>query len=245
MGVARSSNRFIGRQAELSALEQRYNSARSAMVPVYGRRRVGKTELLLRFSSGKPTVYFTASDKLRTPQIADFMRAAADWLHASHLADSMPTNWEAALRLVVASAPDNRKLLLVLDEFQWLCQSSPEVPSVIQRLWDLDWQRSNRLMLVLCGSLIGFMEREVMGARSPLHGRRTSGWNLSNFARQRIFIRTGHWRRNRALTLCAAAYPHICSASNRVCQWRRPSHRNSSRSMVSSNANLIFCCARN
>jgi len=81
----------------------------------------------------------------------------------------------------MATAPKQHKFLLVLDEFQWLCQSSPELPSVIQRLWDLEWQRSNRLMLILCGSLIGFMEREVLGARSPLHGRRTADLRLEPF----------------------------------------------------------------
>ncbi len=177
-----SSVGFIGRRRELDALERRYASPESALVPVYGRRRVGKTELLLRFASRKPTVYFTASDKLRTPQIADFVRAAAEWLDAPHLAESAPATWEAALRLVVGAAPPDKKLLLVLDEFQWLCQSSPEAPSVIQRLWDLEWQRSNRLMLVLCGSFIGFMEREILGARSPLHGRGTADMRLEPFS---------------------------------------------------------------
>src|ERR1700724_585325 len=51
---------FVGRRSELRVLEQRYASPRSEMVPVYGRRRVGKTELLLRFASGKPTVLFIA-----------------------------------------------------------------------------------------------------------------------------------------------------------------------------------------
>lgn len=68
-------------------LEQRYASTRSEMVPVYRRRHVGKTELLLRFASGKPTVLFIASDKLRTPQIADLLRAAAEWLATPHLAE--------------------------------------------------------------------------------------------------------------------------------------------------------------
>ena len=47
--------------------------------------------------------------------------------------------------------------------------------------WDLDWQRGNRLLLILCGSFIGFMEREVLGARSPLHGRRTAALRLEPF----------------------------------------------------------------
>lgn len=175
---------FIGRRAELNALERRYRASHAALVPVYGRRRVGKTELLLRFSAGKPTVYFIASDRLPTPQLSDFMRAAASWLGLAHLAEAAPDSWEAALRLVVDAAPSERKLLLVLDEFQWLCRSSPELPSVIQRLWDLEWQRDNRLMLVLCGSVIGFMEREVLGARSPLYGRRTGDLRLEPFGYQ-------------------------------------------------------------
>lgn len=172
---------FIGRHSELAALERHYKSPRAGLIPVYGRRRVGKTELLLHFAANKPTVYFTASDKLRTPQIIDFVRAAAEWLNAPHLAGAAPQTWDAALKLVIGAAPANRKLVLVLDEFQWLCASSPELPSVLQRLWDLEWQRGNRLLLILCGSFIGFMEREVLGARSPLHGRRTAAIRLEPF----------------------------------------------------------------
>jgi AAA+ ATPase superfamily predicted ATPase len=171
----------VGRTAELRALERRYASARSELIPVYGRRRVGKTELLLRFAAGKPTVYFSASDRLRTTQIGDFLRAAAEWLGAAHLAGTGPLSWEVALKLVVAAAPPGRKLVLVLDEFQWLCRSSPELPSTLQRLWDLEWQRGTGLCVILCGSFIGFMEREVLGARSPLHGRRTASIRLEPF----------------------------------------------------------------
>jgi len=182
MPGAATKSTFFGRAAELSALERRYASSRSELIPVYGRRRVGKTELLTRLASGKPTVYFTASDKLRTPQIGGFMRAAAEWLGISSVAETAPANWEAAFRLITGAAPRDRKLLLVLDEFQWACQSSPDLPSVIQRLWDHDWQHNGRVMLILCGSFIGFMEREVLGSRSPLYGRRTASIRLEPLA---------------------------------------------------------------
>lgn len=175
------STRFVGRQAELAALERNHGARRSALVPVYGRRRVGKTELLLHFLAGKPSVYFSATQKLKGPQIADLMRAAGDALRNPSLADAAPSSWETALRLIVGAAPRGKKLVLVLDEFQWLCESSPELPSVLQRLWDLEWQRSNDVTLVLCGSFIGFMEREVLGARSPLHGRRTADLRIEPF----------------------------------------------------------------
>ncbi len=175
------SSRFFGRRGELAALERSYAARGSTFVPVYGRRRVGKTELLLRFLRNKPAIYFSATRKLREPQLAELMRAAAAGLRAPHLGEVAPRGWEAALRLVVGAAPRGKKLVLVLDEFQWLCESSPDLPSVLQRLWDLEWQRGSQVMLVLCGSLIGFMEREVLGARSPLYGRRTADLRIEPF----------------------------------------------------------------
>lgn len=181
MARTRFTTPFVGREAESAALERRYAARVAALIPVYGRRRVGKTELLLRFVAGKPAVYFTASDKLRTLQIGDFMRAAAEWLESAALAEAAPGNWEAALRLVVGAAPREGKLVLVVDEFQWACQSSPELPSVLQRLWDREWQHNGRLMIILCGSFVGFMEREILGSRSPLYGRRTADLKLEPF----------------------------------------------------------------
>jgi uncharacterized protein len=175
------------------------------MVPVYGRRRVGKTELLLRFIAGKLAVYFSASQKLRGPQIADLMRSAAAALHNDALAEVAPANWEAALKLVIAAAPKGKKLVVVLDEFQWLCESSPDLPSVLQRLWDLHWQRSNAVMLILCGSFIGFMEREVLGAKSPLYGRRSADLKLEPFGFREAADFHSRWSREeqaRAYFVC-------------------------------------------
>src|SRR5690606_26779237 len=74
--------------------------------------------------------------------------------------------------------PADRKFVLALDEFQWMAQASPELPSVLQELWDLRWKRSGKVVLILCGSFIGFMEREVLGKKSPLFGRRTAQIHL-------------------------------------------------------------------
>ena len=203
---------FVGRRAELAALERHHAARRSSLIPVYGRRRVGKTELLLRFSAGKPAVYFTATQKLKEPQLADLMRAAAEGLGRPELAASAPGSWDAALRLVVGAAPAGRKLVLVLDEFQWLCESSPELPSVIQRLWDREWQRGNQVTLILCGSFIGFMEREVLGARSPLHGRRTADLRIEPFGFREAAEFHPRWSRDeqaRAYFVCGGVPAYL------------------------------------
>lgn len=63
----------------------------------------------------------------------------------------------------------------------WIAEASPELPSVLQELWDRNWSRSGRVLLILCGSYIGFMEREVLGRHSPLFGRRTGQILLRSF----------------------------------------------------------------
>ena len=52
--------------------------------------------------------------------------------------------------------------------------ASPELPSVLQEKWDRSWRHAGNIVLILCGSYIGFMEREVLGKKSPLFGRRTA-----------------------------------------------------------------------
>jgi AAA+ ATPase superfamily predicted ATPase len=71
--------------------------------------------------------------------------------------------------------------VVVLDEFPYLCEANKSVPSQIQRFWDTKG-KSSSLMLVLCGSQVSFMEKEVLAERSPLFGRRTAQRRLEPLA---------------------------------------------------------------
>src|SRR5437867_3669860 len=174
---------FIGRQRELGALERAWREPRAALVPIYGRRRVGKTELILRFCKGKPGVYYAATQGTRAYQIRTFLRAAAERLGQSWLGESSIDDWRQVLKLVtgVSGAARQEPMVLVLDEFQWLCEAAPELPSLLQQLWDQEWQREPGFMIILCGSYLGFMERAVLGSKSPLFGRRTAQILLEPF----------------------------------------------------------------
>lgn len=174
--------RFVGRLAELAALQRQLARGAAVLLPVYGRRRIGKSELLVHFCAGKPAVYFAATQGTAAQQLRSFMLTAADALGEPLLALAQPGGWEQALSLVMEAFPKGRRQLVVLDEFQWLCESSPELPSVLQKLWDHRWQHEQRPYLVLCGSYIGFMEREVLGSKSPLFGRRTGQILLEPFS---------------------------------------------------------------
>ena len=65
------------------------------------------------------------------------------------LASYAPEDWKAALQAVIGRAPAEHKFILALDEFQWMVERSPELPSVLQELWDREWQQSGRIMLIL------------------------------------------------------------------------------------------------
>lgn len=172
---------FIGRGQELAVLEAAWRSAGSGFIPVYGRRRVGKSELLLRFLRGKRGIYFLGKQAQAGLQIREFLREAATVLGEPLLATAPAEHWKPALDAVVARAGGRRKLVLVFDEFQWTAEASPELPAVLQECWDRQWKSRGNVLLILCGSFVGFMEREVLGRKSPLFGRRTAQILLKPF----------------------------------------------------------------
>ena len=57
-------------------------------------------------------------------------------------------NWQDALQTVTRLWRRNSKLVLVLDELQWTAEASPELPSILQGLWDREWKHGNNLMVI-------------------------------------------------------------------------------------------------
>lgn len=175
---------FVGRRAELRLLEQAYRSAPSALIPIYGRRRVGKSELILRFLEGRNGVYFLGKQSSAPQQVREFLAEAGRTLDMPILAELRTEDWGQALQMVVQQwslLNPGKKIVIALDEFQWIAEACPEVISSLQECWDRHWRDTGNVVLLLCGSLIGFMEREVLGAASPLYGRRTGQIHLQPF----------------------------------------------------------------
>ena len=167
---------FIGRQRSLAFLEELYESDRPEFFVLYGRRRVGKTELLQRFCSEHRSVYFLAAQVRTKDNLRVFREAVRDGLGDTLVETLEFPDWGAALGYVASKSADQR-LVVVLDEFPYLCEADKGLPSQIQRFWDTTGKQSG-LMLVLCGSQVSFMEKQVLAEGSPLFGRRTSQQRL-------------------------------------------------------------------
>jgi AAA+ ATPase superfamily predicted ATPase len=161
---------FVGRAAELAALASAYTAEEGKLVLLYGRRRIGKTYLLQRFSEGRRTVFYQATRQAEPVELARFTTEVEAQLGPLPPGYAFPT-WETALEYLVERA-DNQRLAVILDEFPYLCDSTDGLPSIIQRWWD-QRGRTSRLMLVLCGSAQTFMTDLEEGS-APLHQRFTN-----------------------------------------------------------------------
>jgi len=141
---------FIDRVRELSALEGFWQAPGAQLVVLYGRRRVGKTELLRRFCLGKRHVHFQAAVASPIDNLRHFLGQAAEGTGDAVPALAAFADWESSLRYL-AQRSGQERLVVVLDEFPYLCEGDPALPSLLQRFWDEHGSRSS-LMLVLCGS---------------------------------------------------------------------------------------------
>jgi hypothetical protein len=163
---------FINRKTELDLLKQCYRSNRAELFVLYGRRRVGKTELLHAFCADKPHIFFIATLSSDSEQLATFSQQVYGFTHAETPSGFTFPSWEAAFQALV-DLPMQPKPIVILDEFTYLISGNKAIPSIVQKVWD-EKLKNTQVMLVLCGSYIGMMEAEVLSYQAPLYGRRTA-----------------------------------------------------------------------
>jgi len=167
---------FVDREKELEFLEQEYRREGSSLVILYGRRRVGKTALATKFMEGKPALYFLVTEESEQQNRNAFKDAVADFCGNELLKSASLQQWEPIFK-AFCEKPSDQKLLLILDEFQYLGKSDPAFPSVFQKIWDT-FLKQQPVMVILCGSLISMMESQTLSYSSPLYGRRTGQLRL-------------------------------------------------------------------
>jgi uncharacterized protein len=170
---------FYDRVEELTALEERWRSPRAEYMVIYGRRRVGKTELVMRFAEGKRCLYFEATSGTEKDHLEDLSNALAQTSGRELFAAQPLTSWQAFFAAATEEL-QNGPLMLALDEFQFIARETPVVGSLINRFWREHKENPN-LFLILSGSDVSFFEREIVGYSATTYGRRTGSLHLQPF----------------------------------------------------------------
>ncbi len=155
--------KFVDRIDETARLKEALEREKSSLVVLYGRRRLGKSTLIKRVLS-ENDVYFLADRSESQHQRA---------LLAAVIAQALPDfdaltypDWESMFRAV--NYRTDKRFTLCLDEFPYLVEQSPELPSVLQKLVD---EKQLKYNLVLCGSSQHMMYGIFLDSSAPLYGR--------------------------------------------------------------------------
>ncbi len=170
-------NSFVDREHEWAFLERASLEKRAQHIVVYGRRRVGKSFLTSRFISEKGGLYYLCSKGNEREQLELLSSKLADHFRDEGLRSRPFSKWHQFFEYI-AGKSSGKRLFIEFDEFPFLIEANPAVPSIFQKYWDELLSKAN-IYLILCGSSIGMMESKVLGYRSPLYGRRTGQWKLA------------------------------------------------------------------
>lgn len=164
-------NRFIGREEELTVLQEMYNKKGFHLAVLFGRRRVGKTTLINKFIELNKckSVSFVSTEMTETELLLrmgnDVLESLAPNLNGKLKFDSFDSIFD-----YLAEESVKERIIFVIDEYPYLAKSCPYMNSLLQKYIDNKWKNSN-LYFILLGSLVSFMREDVLGSSAPLHGR--------------------------------------------------------------------------
>ena len=164
--------KFVDRLNEMATLDNEYRRDGASFVVVYGRRRVGKTELIRHFIKDKSAIYFLATEESEAMNREAFKRQVADYLNDELLREAVVERWDLIFEKLVSSSNSHR-IVIVVDEFQYIGKNNSAFLSVFQRVWDNLLSKEN-VMVILCGSLVSMMMSQTLNYDAPLYGRRTA-----------------------------------------------------------------------
>ena len=175
---------FLDRQRELQQLERLWDSPYAKFLVLYGRRRVGKTALIVEWihRSKQRALYWVATHTSAANQLRSFSQAVYNFANPNNPApDNFSyTNWKQAFQQV-ASLAEEERLALFIDEFTYLLEVTPDIAGQLQNLWDHLLSKRN-LFLCLSGSHLGMMKREFFSYQAPLYGRVSAQLYLQPFS---------------------------------------------------------------
>ncbi|NGF56513.1 ATP-binding protein [Parapedobacter sp. SGR-10] len=171
--------KFYNRQNELVLLDkiQKLSTHAAQMTFVVGRRRIGKTSLLIRATENTDCIYLFVAKKSEILLCAEFTEEIRQKLNVPIFGEIKTFR---DLFGMIIELSKTRHFTLIIDEFQEFNSVNPSVYSDMQNIWDSNKEQST-LNLILCGSVYSMMTRIFENSKEPLFGRATQRIHLKAF----------------------------------------------------------------
>jgi len=171
--------KFYNRENEICRLNniQQQSLENAQFTVITGRRRIGKTQLLIKATAQQPTLYFFVSRKAEAFLCQDFQQEISDKLNIPLFGN---TTEFGKLFLFLMQLSKERAFNLIIDEFQEFLNINPSIYSDMQHHWDLNKDES-QMNLLVCGSVHSLMHKIFKNYQAPLFGRATGFLQVKPF----------------------------------------------------------------
>lgn len=169
---------FVGREKELRDLDKMYRSDKFEFAIIYGRRRVGKTALISHFIQDKKAIYFMGVESNEKQNLENFSKSIFEYVEGVQsglVFDSFQTALEYVFQLA-----QKERIIIAIDEYPYVARVSKGLASTLQMLID-KYKDNSKLMLIICGSSMSYIEDHVLAYKAPLYGRRTAQMKILPF----------------------------------------------------------------
>lgn len=158
---------FVGRKAELDALERLLMKKASSLAVIWGRRRIGKSTLIEEFLKGKNAWSFSGlppqAHKTSQEEINYFTAQMARNIQMPELKTS---DWSEVFWHLGNQAQKESSLVIFFDEISWMGSKDPNFLGYLKTEWDKTFSRHPNLILILCGSVSSWIEENILNSSS-------------------------------------------------------------------------------
>ena len=156
--------KFIGRDSELQSLKDLLKKKTSSLVVIKGRRRIGKTRLIEEFAKGEPFLRFIGlaptKGVMAQSQRDEFSRLLSEQTGSPEIKTD---DWSKLFSLLAEKVRRGRYIIL-FDEITWMAHDDPTFLSKLKNAWELYYQKNPKLILVLCGSISAWIEKNILSS---------------------------------------------------------------------------------
>lgn len=163
--------KFINRTNEIGFIQKEFTASKSSFVIIYGKRRIGKTELIKESGKNKKLLYFLGRQVNNKDNLEQISRTCSVFFKESLLIGQPFLNWDQFFSYLVLHLTENT--LIVFDEYPYFVSAQPGLSTIFQKWWDESLKKIPFCKLIVCGSSFGMMIEETLSEKAPLYGRRT------------------------------------------------------------------------